>query len=265
MDNNTNAVPEWQPPSGLRDPFVRRLERERALWQRASRGRIRNASAQAVAAHLSGYGNTKGRNNHPGIARLINDTCLSDRTVRRALGWLVENGWLTVTSKGARKLGHANVYQLTIPAPVAAEMGLWPEGRDQWMERPPGEPKRPDVTREEGRRHDPAPRFVPVNEAVLPVNWADVPVTPDLPPGLTHQGSTTSSRSSTSAPLASERGADDLDDEEYVEALVEEIEERLGGAMSPTVATMVDGMISAGAHRKMIVRTALARERDGVA
>lgn len=265
MSQDSNTPPEWQPPAHLRDPFVRRLDRERALWQRASRGRIRNPNAQAVASHLSGYGNTKGVNNHPGIARLVNDTCLSDRTVRRALGWLVENGWLTVTSKGARKLGHANVYQLTIPAPVAAEMGLWPADSHQWMERPRGEPKRPDVAREDGRRHERPTKFAPVNEAVVSVNPAVPPVSGDLPAGLSHQGFTTSSRSSTSAPLASERGSEDPDDDEYAEAIVEEIEERLGGAMSPTVATMVDGMLSAGAHRKMIVRTALARERDGVA
>jgi hypothetical protein len=261
VSQDSNTTPEWQPPSHLRDPFVRRLDRERALWQRASRGRIRNPSAQAVAAHLSGYGNTKGVNNHPGIARLVGDTCLSDRTVRRALGWLVENGWLTVTSKGARKLGHANVYQLTIPAPVAVEMGLWPDGEGQWIERPRSEPKRPDVAREDGRRHETPTRFVPVNEAVVPVNPTVLPVTGDLPPGLTHQGSTTSSRSSTSA-SSSDDAATDPDDSE---AIVDEIEERLGGAMSPTVATMVDAMIEDGAHRKMIVRTALARERDGVA
>ena len=265
MSKDSNTTPQWQPPTHLRDPFVRRLERERALWQRASRGRIRNASAQAVAAHLSGYGNTKGRNNHPGIARLVTDTCLSDRTVRRALGWLVENGWLTVTSKGARKLGHSNVYMLTIPAPVAAEMGLWNGDHEQWMERPATEPRRPDVAREECRRHETPTRFAPVNESVVPVNPTVVPATDDPPSGLDHQGFTTSDRDSISAPLAGERGDEDPDDRDDSEAIIDEIEERLGGAMSPTVATMVDAMLAAGAHPKMIVRTALARERDGVA
>lgn len=269
MSQDSNTAPEWQPPSGLREPFVRRFPQQRALWARASRGRIPDLREQAVAARLAEYANKDGSNAHPGAERLAVDCCTSAKTVRRALAWLIENGWLSTSHRGNRRLGHADVYQLTVPAPIAVDLGWWKAGEAQWMERPKSEPKRPELQR--GSRPFPVANSVHRSAGLVdneppPVDSGTASVdTVDQPPGLSHPVFTAPSRSSISAPLASEPGANDPDDDEYAEAIVDEIEERLGGAMSSTVATMVDGMLSAGAHRKMIVRTALARERDGVA
>lgn len=43
-----------------------------------------------------------------------------------------------MTRRGRRKLCEADVYALTIPAPLAAHLELWPDdanGREQWIER----------------------------------------------------------------------------------------------------------------------------------
>jgi hypothetical protein len=137
--------PEYKPPAHLKDPLVRRWHLDRARWVRAIRGRIPDLREIAVAHAVSTYANKDGSNAYPGVANVVADLCSSDKTVRRALGWLVEHGFLTVTHKGRRKLGEADVHQLSIPAPLAVELGLWPEGEHQWMERPADEPKRPDV------------------------------------------------------------------------------------------------------------------------
>lgn len=264
MSEDSKRAPQWQPPNHLRDPFVRRFPQQRALWARASRGRIPDLREQAVAARLAEYANKDGSNAHPGAERLAVDCCTSAKTVRRALSWLIENGWVSTSHRGNRRLGHADVYQLTVPAPVAAELGWWPD-EEQWMERPKGEPKRPELQR--GTRPFPVANSVHRsarsvdNQAPSLDNGDGSVANVDQPPGLPHQGLSAPSRDSISA-SSSDDAATDPDS---FEAIVGEIEERLGGPMSPTVATMVDAMLADGAHRKMIVRTALARERDGVA
>lgn len=278
MTESTHVAPEWQPPDGLRDPFVRRLEfkrgdkKGRATWSRLSRGRITGPREQAVAWRLADYGNKDGHNCHPGMARLASDTCSSEKTVRRAMAWLAENGWCRVEQRGRRKLGEADVYVLTIPAPVAASAGLWtPAGGAQWMERPSDEPARPELRR-------PAPSFPEVNgdrySEVLEVTpdflevTGDVsPVSVDLPPGPKHQGlSTPSSGSTTGARQVAREVWDDVktlspDDLEYDDLLLNAIEDHVGH-LRIDVESAVRGMLASGEHPRLVVNKALQMHRE---
>lgn len=259
MSQDTHVQPQWQPPAGLSDPFVRRMRLDRAPWCRVSRGRIPELREQAVALRLADYGNKDGSNCHPGVARLAADTCASEKTVRRALSWLTENGWITITQRGRRKLGEADVYRLTIPAPVAAIQGWWTaEQGSQWMERPESEPKRPELRREKASfpavTADRYNSVLEVRSELLKVTDEVLEVNDDLPPGPTHPVLSTPRRDSISASHASVRG--DEDD------LIEAIEHEIGGPLRPDVEAMVDGMLSRGADPRMVFRVAIARERN---
>lgn len=259
MSEHTHVPPQWQPPTGLRDPFVRRLHLDRAHWCRVTRGRIPELREQAVALRLADYGNKDGTNCHPGIARLADDTCASEKTIRRALSWLTENGWVTITHRGRRKLGEADVYRLTIPAPLAANEGWWTrEQGAQWMERPSTEPKRPELRREKPSfpavTSDRYNSVLEVRSELLEVTDDVLEVNDDLPPGPTHPGLSTPLRDSISASHASVRG-DEAD-------LIQAIENEVGGPLRPDVEAMVDGMLSRGADPRMVFRVAIARERN---
>lgn len=275
MSNDSNVLPVWQPPVGLGDPFVRRLDMDRARWMRALRGRIPKAFDALVAAFLGTYGNKDGSRCHPGVARLAEDVNLSESTAKRSLAWLAEHGWITLVEQGNSRAGLADVYQLSLPAPLAADMGLWGEHMGaQWMNRPAGEPKRPGVRgRPDPMRKNQQRQRSP--ETAEPIGGlqeaSEVYKEPlEVPVGTYHQNLPT--RTSLTKPIVLDRPLADArgsllseldpDDGEYIEAVHQHIEEQLGGPMHPTVTTMVDGMISAGAHWKMIVRTALARERE---
>jgi len=188
--------PQWEPPLGLRDPFVRRLRLDRATWTRAIRGRIPELRDVAAAHTMASYANRDGSNAHPGVARLVKDLMSSDKTVRRALASLIEAGWVTVSYRARRKLGEADVHCLSVPAPLAVEMELWTETSGaQWMERPTSEPKRPDAAVTGDRKKRPFPpvtvdrkkSVVPVTNGFVPVKSSVLPVTGDLPPGPIHQ------------------------------------------------------------------------------
>lgn len=141
-----SPIPQWTPPRRLRDPYVRRINCARARWVRAIRGRIPKIHDAAVAAYLATYGNTKGAENSPGIARLASDLFLSESTVKRSMAWLTEHGWITCSRRGDRWAKRSDEYQLTLPAPLAVEMGIWPaDDPAQWIERPARAPKRAGV------------------------------------------------------------------------------------------------------------------------
>lgn len=126
------------PPRELRRPYVRRAVLDRAAWARSIRGQIPDITHLAVALTLSSYGDSDGTHNHPGGKRLAHDVCRSLRTVRTSLAWLDEHGFITRTDVGNRESprGCADTYRLSLPAPLAARLGLWSGGAPQWMERP---------------------------------------------------------------------------------------------------------------------------------
>jgi len=135
------VTPEWTPPPELSDPYGRRAWVVRNTWTRVIRGHIPELRDAAVALTIAGYANKQGSGARPGLRRLADDLRCSPRTITRALAWLIEAGWLTVTERGRRKLGEADTYRLTLPAPLTAHLGVWSD-EPQWMTRPPSEPKR---------------------------------------------------------------------------------------------------------------------------
>jgi DNA-binding transcriptional MocR family regulator len=107
---------------------------------RALRGRIPKAHDRLVAMAFASYGNSDGSRNYPGLATLAEELFISESTVKRSLAWLAENGWIARVERGDRWAKKADVWQLTLPAPVAAELGRWePEQHGSlWMQRPAG-------------------------------------------------------------------------------------------------------------------------------
>lgn len=81
---------------------------------------IRDADLSSNARHvlhvLTGYADRDGGNCCPPVKRLIHDTGLSDRAVRRATKELRETGWLAVIARGGFRDGKnfASVYRLTV-------------------------------------------------------------------------------------------------------------------------------------------------------
>lgn len=273
--SQNRATPEWDPPENLPDPLVRRLLIDRATWMRAMRGRIPKIQDRAVAMALGTYGNKDGSSNYPGIAGLAEDLFLSASTVKRALAWLTENGWLARTKRGDRWAGRSDEYHLALPAPVAAELGRWTVGKSgaQWMERPAREPKRP------GMRVRPDPeRQGRQGGAVSPDGdgdrgpkdeigvCKDVVRGPssDLPPEPVHQILLHHSEFPT-RPRAGAQGAmepvdPDGDDPAY--DITARVEALVGAALDERTCNLIDSMLANGAHPKMIVNAAYARERD---
>jgi hypothetical protein len=75
------------------------------------------AIARHVGLAASLYADADGCNVRPGVARLKEDTNLSERSIRDMLAKLVDAGWLKLSAHGGRRGGRgmANVYSLTIP------------------------------------------------------------------------------------------------------------------------------------------------------
>lgn len=261
MPEDTHVSPQWQPPTGLSDPYMRRLPSRRADWCRANRGRL-DTREQAVAFRLSDYGNPDGSRCHPGIARLAEACRMSDKTVRRSLAALVDGGWIELTARGNSRIGHSDVYQLTLPGPLAVEKGKWPEewGEQQWRERPSWLPKHPA----EKPRPD---RKLPVTWETSPVPAAVSPVPRDLPPGPVHPDlSTPFSGSTTGARQVAREVWDDVktlnpDDLEYDDHLLATIEDHVGH-LDITVESAVRGMLASGEHPRLVVNKALQMSRE---
>lgn len=276
--------PEWEPPVGFLDPLVRRIMARdlvpgnpnagRARWSRIIRGRIPEFREIAVVRTLADYGNRDGTTCHPGVANLVEDVQSSDRTVRRSLGWLVEQGWLSMTHRGRRKLAEANVYSLAVPAPVAVILGVWGEEHgDQWLERPAGMPKRPDVAINSARRKPPFPPVIrDRKKPVLPVTDEVLAVMPagssghssDLPPGPEHQvleehhsASGPPSRASAREPIKWITTGLDPSDPELSELLLDRVEDFLGYALDVPASRRLEAMVAGGRRLEEIVAVAI--------
>lgn len=86
-------------------------------WERAVADCRLGSATKSVAMWLSHHANHKGTNAHPGVQRLVHETELSERTVRRCLEQLREIGLIVRTMKGstASKRKLADRYDLVIP------------------------------------------------------------------------------------------------------------------------------------------------------
>lgn len=269
------VTPEWDPPKNLTDPLVRRLLIDRATWMRAMRGRIPKIQDRAVAMALGTYGNKDGSSNYPGVAGLAEDLYLSASTVKRALAWLTENGWLARTKRGDRWAGRADEYHLALPAPVAAEIGRWTPEKSgaQWMQRPANEPKRPGMrTRPDPERQgrqgagadpDGDGDRGPKEETGVRKGVVRGPSS-DLPPEPVHQSLLHHSELP-ARPRADAQGAMDpidSDGDDLTDDITVRVEELTGAALDERTCNLIDSMLANGAHPKMIVNAAYARERD---
>lgn len=89
-------------------------------WRSAISDSDLHSTVKHVALALSLYMNERGGSAWPGAERLARDTSLHVRTVRRALTFLTENGWLQVVGRGGRRGGRkiANEYVAAIPTKV---------------------------------------------------------------------------------------------------------------------------------------------------
>lgn len=69
-----------------------------------------------VAVAVWNHADEHGRKAWPGNARLVDETGLSESTVKRSLRELKAAGWLRQESRGSRVKGKASEYALTLPA-----------------------------------------------------------------------------------------------------------------------------------------------------
>lgn len=148
------------PPPHLRDPIVCRQSVGKFVWESATLGKpMKGRRAEQEMAHvppkylgvalaLASFANRDGSNARPGKA-LGPASGLGDTIPKLVRAWLEEFGFITVQTvrdddgqirelRGGRdKMGreYSTVYRLTVPAPLAASLGLW-EGGPHWMERP---------------------------------------------------------------------------------------------------------------------------------
>lgn len=137
------APPECNgvPPASYVDPLVRRLATNRGDWERAIRDHVpMDPTVGYVAMMLATYtDHSTGENAHPGEALLAKATGRSTRTVRNALAWLDEHGFIIRTARGSRSPNPrwADAYRLSLPAPLAITLDRWDEEQNggAWMER----------------------------------------------------------------------------------------------------------------------------------
>ena len=277
-------APQWEPPPGLRDPYVRRMPLDRAKWSREIRGHLPSQADYAVALMLASYGNKDGSRCRPSTPRLAADLGYTVKdpkdppaAVKRSLARLAEYGWITLLNPGECGRGHAQEWQLSVSVPYAVERGWWDDGL-QWMERPSAEPKRPGV-RKGGLQRPPLsgqkgvssdPLLTVKGVAATEKGGHQDPrngvkgVSSDPPPGSTfHQGSTShhSERFSFCTTDASARGAATgyaEDDELIIDEITEYLEGELG-SLHPMTDNLIRSMAENGDHPKKIINAALAR------
>jgi hypothetical protein len=94
---------------------ARKWEWEKELLSR-SRAEGMTTGSQHIALVLSTYGDGDGRDIRPTIATLAAVTGRGQSTVKEALRYLREHGWVHQVSRG--QTGRASEYRLTIPPRV---------------------------------------------------------------------------------------------------------------------------------------------------
>lgn len=278
----TRPDPLGLPPAGMTDPYVRRLNRPWKDWKRDIRGWIAEPHHLAAALTLAGYANGDGSNAHPGTARLAGDLCRGERAVKATLAWLDEFGFITRTARGGRAgaaRGNADTYQLTIPAPLATALGLWPDEHGlRWMERPADVPKRQWTKGSRTARDasaDQGQSAAPTRGSARPTRGSAAPDQgqSDCPPPRTYTSPSSPFRSLESGVTSAKRRDDEeRDDEEHdgeQERGNEEepedhdwISEQVGGLDAIEEST-VDSMLAAGVNR-WVIRNKINKDRNFV-
>lgn len=89
-------------------------------WQKTLRGASDLSLAEyRVLMTLSTYADAQLENARPGLARLVDDTCLNEKSVKKALSGLVGKSYITLTEPGGNQhgKGRANTFRL-LPRPL---------------------------------------------------------------------------------------------------------------------------------------------------
>lgn len=86
-------------------------------WQKALRGAPLTPTEYMVLSTMATYTDQHMQNAHPGWTRLVNDTRLDLRTIKKAATSLIGKGYLVLVQPGGNQYGKgsANVYAVTIP------------------------------------------------------------------------------------------------------------------------------------------------------
>jgi hypothetical protein len=82
-------------------------------WRDISRVDPPRYAVIAVAGVLMGFASSDGRDCRPGLATVVQQTGVSEKTVLLALHWLLDHGWIVVQEAVSRR---PVIYRLTIPA-----------------------------------------------------------------------------------------------------------------------------------------------------
>lgn len=87
-------------------------------WQKALRGADLTPTEYMVLLTISTYADKHLKHAHPGWNRLVNDTQLDVRTIKKAVSSLIEKEYLVLAVPGGNQYrkGQANEYHLTLPA-----------------------------------------------------------------------------------------------------------------------------------------------------
>lgn len=116
-------------------------------WERWVRRCVLPSSTKLVAFVMATYAARDGSRIFPGVARLAAVTCLSERTVRTALGNLRDAGLIERVYPGGRRgqMAFADVHRLAVPADLAERVELLNPDEDAMPKRqplPPGKPSK---------------------------------------------------------------------------------------------------------------------------
>jgi hypothetical protein len=144
-------------------------------WERIVRRAQLPAPVKLVALTLATFADRDGSRVYPGVSRLVAVTCLSERSVRSALGVLRDKGLIERVYKGGHRGVNAftDVHRLAIPVDLfeAVEMlgpdevaAPQPAPRAAWVESQPA----PGAAQPAGRAAQPAPGAVPTGTRCTP-------------------------------------------------------------------------------------------------
>lgn len=227
--------------------------RSKLDWFKAIRDADLTSPEIHLMALLIGYSNAQGENAYPSVARLANDSGMSQRQVQRILRSLEAKRVIAVTLEGGNKTfkGAATVYRI---------MAM---------------PKRPKGDTDDtlkGDTHDTLHKSVGGDKSGTKGDISDTKgdisgprrVTPTSPHQVNRSGPLDQSDSFESASPASQPRADNWDnfenDDDYydIESILENLEDELG--FGPGEENMAEGMLQRGVHPNA-VRNKINKQR----
>ncbi|MGN8245281.1 hypothetical protein ACTHAM_002400 [Cellulomonas soli] len=86
-------------------------------WQKRLRGADITNTEYRILMTICSYTDKSLSNAHPGWARIVADSCITEKTAKKAVFSLMVKGWLRLVEAGGNQYGkgRANVYALAVP------------------------------------------------------------------------------------------------------------------------------------------------------